>query len=610
MRKKLTFVTALAFVAALSAGFEAANVTANAAETKDGFAITATSVRYDDPAKEGVDSGLRFKIDVPAGATVTNAYTTITVTPVGKETVSTNVEATVWRNDGSGWNTVLLDIPASDYATEVTAQAFATIDGVAYETAAVTSSIAKTASIVMNEQNAIDETLNVYVNNVESITLNETETVSLIEGDAVQLTATTQPKGYSVVWSSSDENVATVDNTGKVVMQAASGSATITASMGGVEKSIAVTSTGMATKLHFDNGVNNYVTAVGSDDSVECVGPRTQAEESIAAATATGTLKGDPGDWTLVLGFDADYLANVFADASVTDLEFKMYTELDGIANIQSNNSAVGAPFKVSSTTNTSIEIWLGYTMTDMGDYLLMRLPRTLYTNWLSKHTDGTTAETAMSVQMRLGRLDTNEDSATYGKKVWGAYSHLYIDDVQGTSPLTASGDFEDGNALFVNPVSGVDQITINGIIDRADGNHALEVKGAYSNYFGFNKAFIDAMFVDENVTAMQFKVYTDWKISGHSTQYFIGFNRNNSWFQYKNASQITIEEQDGYLLVTIYRTGWKTLHDGVAKYVADGTLTSDPNMYVVMMRLSATAGGTTAAPGTYYIDDFVAVKA
>ena len=61
MRKQFTLVASLAFAATLSAGFAAANVTANAAETKADFAITATSVRYDDPAKEGVDSGLRFK---------------------------------------------------------------------------------------------------------------------------------------------------------------------------------------------------------------------------------------------------------------------------------------------------------------------------------------------------------------------------------------------------------------------------------------------------------------------------------------------------------------------------------------------------------------------
>ena len=78
MKKKLTLVASLAFAAAISAGFATTNVTANAAEAKADFAITATSIRLDDPAKEGVDSGLRFKVDVPAAqAEVTNAYTTL-----------------------------------------------------------------------------------------------------------------------------------------------------------------------------------------------------------------------------------------------------------------------------------------------------------------------------------------------------------------------------------------------------------------------------------------------------------------------------------------------------------------------------------------------------
>ena len=141
MRKNLTLVASLAFAAALCAGVGAANVQADAASVKDGFAITATSVRYDDPAKDGVDSGLRFKVDVPTGATVTNAYTKVTLTPKSGtyegQSVTSTVPATVWRKDNSGWNTVMMDIPASDYTTEITAQAFATINGVEYETAEV-----------------------------------------------------------------------------------------------------------------------------------------------------------------------------------------------------------------------------------------------------------------------------------------------------------------------------------------------------------------------------------------------------------------------------------------------------------------------------------------
>ncbi|MDB0581384.1 phage tail tube protein [Salinicoccus roseus] len=56
----------------------------------------------------------------------------------------------------------------------------------------------------------------------------EPATLSLVEGDDGQLTATTEPEGHTVTWSSSDENIAMVDDTG-LVTAIATGSATITA---------------------------------------------------------------------------------------------------------------------------------------------------------------------------------------------------------------------------------------------------------------------------------------------------------------------------------------------------------------------------------------------
>ena len=70
MRKKFTLVASLVFAAALCAGVATANVQADAAEQKTGFAITATAVRTAEPA------GLRVKIELPsdvAKADVTNA---------------------------------------------------------------------------------------------------------------------------------------------------------------------------------------------------------------------------------------------------------------------------------------------------------------------------------------------------------------------------------------------------------------------------------------------------------------------------------------------------------------------------------------------------------
>ena len=266
MRKKVISIAALAFVASLSVGFAAANVTADAA-SKDGFAITATSVRLDDAQKEGVDSGLRFKIDVPTGATVTDAYTKITLTTAGGQAYSTNVEATVWRPDESGWNTVLLDIPSTDYATQVTAQAFATIDGVEYETAAVSSSIAKTAAKAIANGAATADQVGMYVNSVVTdVALSQNQLTAFVGDESVQLTATTTPADYAVVWASSNNAVATVDATGKVTI-VGKGKANITATVGNKKETCAVT---VYEKYEIDS-VAEFMAMPTGDEYAYCV---------------------------------------------------------------------------------------------------------------------------------------------------------------------------------------------------------------------------------------------------------------------------------------------------------------------------------------------------
>ena len=350
LRKKFVGVTVLAFAFALSTGVAVANVTANAAEAKADFAITATSIRLDDPAKEGVDSGLRFKVDVPvAQAEVTNAYTTLTVTPVGGTKVTTNVPATVWRTDGSGWNTVLLDIPSTDYVTEVTAQAFATIDGVVYETEAVTMSIAKTAAKAIATGVATEAEAGHYVS-LDSLTLDKES--AIIDGETLQLTATTPPAGYAVKFTSSDEAVATVDANG-VVTGVGGGRATITASMGGKEATCEVLVTGAGTIVDFNNGspmISGYTTAgngsaiqsyYGStaSDSTLSVGYSGQTSVRRILYTTAGGLTGEANDKALAFnffwkpddngspwkfGFAVAWLDAVFADLHVSAMQWSM----------------------------------------------------------------------------------------------------------------------------------------------------------------------------------------------------------------------------------------------------------------------------------------------
>ena len=67
-------------------------------------------------------------------------------------------------------------------------------------------------------------------------------TASVAHGSTVQITATTTPAHMKVVWGTSDATKATVDQSG-LVTGVAAGSATITATFGGISKSCTVTVT-------------------------------------------------------------------------------------------------------------------------------------------------------------------------------------------------------------------------------------------------------------------------------------------------------------------------------------------------------------------------------
>ena len=105
---------------------------------------------------------------------------------------------------------------------------------------------------------------------VDSVTLNQNTLTSSGEvvGATHQLTATTSPSGGSVVWSSSDTSVATVDQTGLVTV-VGNGSCTITATSGTVSASCAVSVSGIVHQYRINVGTLTNVTLTdGSDNAV------------------------------------------------------------------------------------------------------------------------------------------------------------------------------------------------------------------------------------------------------------------------------------------------------------------------------------------------------
>lgn len=241
--KKLFGIVALAAVAALSAGFGVANVTADAVvDWENDFTISQTSIRLgtgeaDDP------TGIRFYVNSPVDYSAGGAdcYATFSLTTAAGASWTTNVPATVWRPDGSGWNAVLLGIPSSDYLTNVTVTAYATVGDKTYHTSSAVANIAEVAATVMQTNGITDNaTLNAFTAAaVTSVELDQSAVTLQVE-ETVPLTATTDNDAFGVVWKSDNEDVATVDANG-MVTAVATGTANVTASMGGKTATCAVT---------------------------------------------------------------------------------------------------------------------------------------------------------------------------------------------------------------------------------------------------------------------------------------------------------------------------------------------------------------------------------
>ena len=259
-RKILICLASLACTLLTGLGIYTVNRQVNAQVDASSFVISKSAVRTDDP------TGLRFKVDCPVQASgVENAYTRLTFTSKAGQSYTTEVPATVWRTDGSGWNTVLLGIPESDYATEISAQSFVIVDGVQYQTTVETTSIAKTASWLMCES-AGDALISHYVQGQVSQIALDTTSVTLEQDQTASLQVATTPSGFGVLFTSSNTSVATVDKNG-VITAVSAGSATITASMGGKTATCEVT---VAQAQASVAEMNVYFPQLGNRTSGDC----------------------------------------------------------------------------------------------------------------------------------------------------------------------------------------------------------------------------------------------------------------------------------------------------------------------------------------------------
>ncbi len=161
MFKRRKIVATLATCALVALGVGAVRISANAEQAPSGFEISSVSVRVNAATdSNGKDtSGIRFKTDVGANAKETYkdaaCYTMIGIESMN---ASKKVAAQVWRAENDGWNTVVMGIPESDYATDITAQSFIKVnESTVYATKAVSYSISDAAVLILQDTNASAE---------------------------------------------------------------------------------------------------------------------------------------------------------------------------------------------------------------------------------------------------------------------------------------------------------------------------------------------------------------------------------------------------------------------------------------------------------------------
>ncbi len=613
LRKKLLSVAALAFAATLSTGVAVAASAQDDANWSD-FEISATAIRTEDPA------GLRFKVDCPVDYSedsTVNAYTILRLTTSENETYTKKVHAQVWRKDNTGWNTVLTHIPATDYVTEVYAQAFVVLEnGTTYETDEIHANIAQTAAKAIATGKATEEAVGHYVS-LEEITLDKES--AIIDGETLQLTATTSPADYAVKFTSSDESVATVDANG-VVTGVGGGRATITASMGGQEASCDVLVTGAGIIKDYDDQtyITGYTTA-GNGRAIQSFYGSTLSGSTVATGYSGQQMNArtieqkfyddsatdksmtfcfaDTSNNLWKVGFAIAWLDDVFADKHVSALQFDMRLGRGTGITTDVEQSWV-AEFVIDSTYRT-------LTMT-REDYYAIKAADSL-------EVDG-------FLTITLGR------GATYGGAVWwmfddikAVYSAEEAEEPEIEYPIL-SFDFNsshlipgyttvgNGNAIqsyYGGKGSGSTQTagysgltttqkilfqTAGGVTGNALAfNFAWECRDVADDWkVGFSIAWLDAMFANKTVTAIQ------WSMKMGNTSGITGI-----------ATDVEQSWTDDFVADNAWHTLTMTRADYEAIKAAND-LTVDG-----FLSISATKSGVTYSAAFWWLfDDFTAITA
>ena len=559
MRKKLTLLASLAFAAALSAGVAGASISAQADTDWANFQIKEASVRLGNGTKEN-PTGLRFKIDCPVDLRAEEGaeyYTTISFT--ADKPYTTNVPATHWRADASGWNTLLLEIPSQYYTMDVTATAVVKLDGETY-TATATSSIAKTASIVMNGGQK-DAKLDAFVAGaVTDITLSEA-TATLQEGETVQLTATTAPAGYGVVWASDAEEVATVAPDGTITAVSA-GTANITATMSGVTKTCVVTVKGR-TLYDFESAEQVAL----AEKLLGCGGGGNVATwaiaENVGAAGNNALQKTDTGYSTgMQLRMNTAYLKGLFEKANY--ISFDVYTDIDSLVSlrIDANGGANEYLYGKGATATSGGANILGASVDAFAGTALYKytfaIPKARFNVAVAEEApnEDTVIRFSCPVKPAIWFLDNFN--------VEGNYDANTIDFADGLASGAILPDWQ-GNTGHAQ------------VVERVEGDYALAVKssGTAPNFYMDVNYFI-YVFHTLNAQSIQYTIYGSGFTGVQDAAFRISLNASTSA---RNTTGITktVDVANGTATVTVSRAAYEQwFENGVYKNNASGVARVD----------------------------------
>lgn len=249
------------------------------------------------------------------------------------------------HTEESNWETVgdytvlravLTDMPAQFYGTDILAKTYLyadlTDDGVENPTytyaAGQSRSIAEVACIaIQNGENAKFLT-DTFESTVQGISVSDTEmnlyvnyfgNVTAKPVFAEGLVSMPDAKDFPVVWTSSNQSVATVDENGKVVGVSA-GTATLTATLGTYSKTVAVkVSEGTETGTSFEYGISNVFTS-SSNTALR------QASEYATDGKKTLALDAGNTYWPR-LYIEKSYMDAIFADSTVNTFYFDVYND-------------------------------------------------------------------------------------------------------------------------------------------------------------------------------------------------------------------------------------------------------------------------------------------